>query len=77
MKDAKGNNKRQKPKTIKQEQTRLRQLLNELHQDETPEVSAGSRQRAEDILNLIRSRTAESRAKKFLDHFFDYISKKI
>lgn len=40
-------------------------------------ANPSNEQRAEEILDLIRKRTASEKAKKFLKEFFDYIEDKI
>jgi len=86
MKEENAKKKNNKQKTTrptnKAEQTKLRRLLNQLHEDEVKDryKNSDSRQRAEDILNLIRSRQAETAkmgAEKFLNKFFEYIIKRI
>ena len=72
MKDAKRNSKRQKPnKEPRVEAGKLRQLLNELHEDEVKDMR--SRQRAEDILKLIRSRQDEHDRQQAMQHWIQFV----
>ena len=76
MKDAKRNNKRQKPnKEPRVEAGKLRQLLNELHEDEVKDryKNSDSRQRAEDILKLIRSRQDEHDRQQAMQHWIQFV----
>jgi len=72
MKDEKRNSKSKKPnKEQKVEAGKLRQLLNELHEDEAKDIR--SRQRAEDILKLIRSRQDEHDRQQAMQHWIQFV----
>jgi hypothetical protein len=73
MTDSKKNNKKKQPRLTSKriEAGRLKQLLNELHEDEAKDIR--SRQRAEDILNLIRSRQAEQERKEAIKHWISFV----
>jgi hypothetical protein len=73
MKDEKRNSKSKK--TNRSEQTKLRKLLNELHEDEVKDryKNSDSRQRAEDILKLIRSRQDEHDRQQAMQHWIQFV----
>lgn len=73
MKEEKRNSKSKKPN--KAEQTKLRRLLNELHEDEVKDryKNSDSRQRAEDILKLIRSRQDEHDRQQAMQHWIQFV----
>ena len=79
MKDARKNKKTKKQPIVGKPRTaegnRLRKLLNELHEDGIKEKykNSNSRQRAEDILKLIRSRQEEQDKKEAMQHWIRFV----
>jgi hypothetical protein len=77
MTDSKKNNKKRKPRITSKgiEAGKLRTLLNELHEDEIKDryKNNDSAKRAEDILNLIRSRQEEHDRKVAMQHWINFV----
>lgn len=81
MRESKRKRETKKSATTGREQTRLRKLLDELHEDQvkTRYKNSNSAKRAEAILDLIRSRQVEQERKEAIEHwisFVEYIEKR-